>query len=72
MVIDWSSRLKKHQTLEISTKVDLLRIFLKYHIFEIFEIHLKFICSLCKKCCMHFILSEQDSPNSIELDSSIL
>ena len=25
-----------------------------------------------KNCCMHFILSEQDSQNRIELDLSIL
>ena len=61
LVIDWSSRLQKHQTLEILTIVGFLRIFLKYPIF--FFRFLKFISSLCKNCCMHFILSEQDSPN---------
>ena len=65
LVMDWSSRL---QMLEISTKVDFLRIFQNFTFLRF----LKFICSLCKKCYMHFILSEQDSTNRIDLDSSIL
>ena len=36
LVINWSSRLNKHQALEILTKVDFLRIFLRYHIFREF------------------------------------
>ena len=37
LVINWSSRFKKkHQTLEILTKVEFLRIFFKYHIFRDF------------------------------------
>ena len=35
-VINWSSRPQKRQTLEILTKVDFLRIVLKYHIFPDF------------------------------------
>ena len=60
----------KFQKLEISTKVDFLRIlfFLKYIIFEI----LNFSSSLCRNCCLHFILSDQDSSIRTELDSSIL
>ena len=60
---------QKHQTLEILTKVDFYTFFLKISHISRF---LKFINSLCKNCCMHFILLEVDSLNRIELDSSIL
>ena len=46
----------------------LLRIFLNITFLRF----LKFMSRVCKNCCMHFILSEQDSPNRIEPDSSIL
>ena len=39
LVIHWSSRLQKTQTLEIWTKLDLFTNFLKYHIFPDFKIH---------------------------------
>ena len=60
----------KFQKLEISTKVDFLRIlfFKKYIIFEILNLS----SSLCRNCCLHFILPEQDSSIRTELDSSIL
>ena len=60
---------KKHQTLEVFTNVEFLHIFKKNITFLRF---LKFINRLCKSCCMHFILSEQDRSNRIELNLSIL
>ena len=59
------------QALKILTKVDFYAFFKISH----FSRFTKFISSLCKNCCMHFVpLNKiaQDSPNRIELDSSIL
>ena len=58
---------KKHQTLEILTKVDFMH-FLKYHIFEILKIHQWLVL----KIMYALFLSEQEWPNRLEHDSSIL
>ena len=65
---NWPSRLQKHQTLPILTKVD----FYAFFKISLFSIFLKSISCSCLNLCMHFILSEQDSPSKIKLESSIL
>ena len=67
LVIDRSTRVKKNETLKIWLKYIYTHFLTSY-----FSRFLKFISSLGKNCCMHFNISEQDSPNRIEPDSYIL
>ena len=66
LVINLSRRLQKHQPLKILTSVYFLRIFEISHFWRFSKFHVA-----CAKFVVCIFLSEQDSPNIIELGRPI-
>ena len=61
LVINWSSRLQKHQALEMLTKVDFYAFFKNITFFESFEIHESLLVSCVKLVvCILFHLDKID------------